>query len=100
MYSVSRRPASSAEKTECVGKNASSAKCVAQRSAEDGSSKLLRSGCATRLGFADKNCKDTIVSGDNSEETILKPRTDSASMALLPKKRERVAARPDRGFIR
>ena len=40
------------------------------------------------------------MSGANSEETILKPRTDSASMALLPKKKERVAVRPDRGFIR
>ena len=100
MYSVSRRPSSSAEKTECVGKNVSSAKCVAQRSGEGGPSKLLRSGCATRLGLADRNCKDTIVSGANSEETILKARTDSASMALLPKKRERVAVRPDRGFIR
>ena len=100
MYSVSRRPASSAEKTECVGKNASSAKCLAQRSAEGGPSKLLRSGCATRLGLADKSCKDTIVSADKSSETIVKPRTDSASMALLPKKRERVAVRPDRGFIR
>ena len=99
MYSVSRRPLS-AEKTECVGKNASSAKCVAQRSGEGGPSKLLRSGCATRLGLADRNCKDSIMSGANSEETILKPRTDSASMALLPKKKERVAVRPDRGFIR
>jgi Tfp pilus assembly protein PilV len=99
MYSVSRRP-SSAERTECVGKNASSAKCVSQRSGQGGPSKLLRSGCATRLGLADRNCKDTIVSDDNSGETILKARTDSASMALLPKKKERVGARPDRGFIR
>src|SRR5215210_2498439 len=82
MYSVSRRPASSAERTECVGKNTTSAKCLAQRSNEGGASKLLRSGCATRLGLADRSCKDTIVSGEGSEETILKPRTDSASMAL------------------
>lgn len=99
MYSVSRRP-SVAEKSECVGGNASSAKCVAQRSGEGGASKLLRSGCATRLGLVDRSCKDTIVSAVNSSETIVKPRTDSASMALLPKKRERVAVRPDRGFIR
>jgi len=99
MYSVSRRP-SGAEKTECVGKNASSPKCVSVRSGEGGPSKLLRSGCATRLGLADRNCKDTIVSGATSEETILKARTDSASLALLPKKRERVAVRPDRGFVR
>jgi hypothetical protein len=99
MYSVSRRP-SAADRTECVGKNASSAKCVAQRSGEGGASKLLRSGCATRLGFASRNCKDTIVSGESSDETILKARTDSASMALLPKKKDRTAERPDRGFIR
>lgn len=99
MYSVSRRPFT-AEKTECVGEKASSAKCVAQRSGGGGASKLLRSGCATRLGLADRNCKDTIVSAENSGETIVKPRTDSASMALLPRKKERVAARPDRGFIR
>lgn len=99
MYSVSRRP-SVAAKSECVGKNASSANCLAQKSGEGGPSKLLRSGCATRLGLVDRSCKDTIVSADNSSETIVKPRTDSASMALLPKKKERVAIRADRGFIR
>ena len=101
MYSVSRRP-STAEKTECVGKNASSAKCVSLRSGEGGPSKLLRSGCATRLGVAARNCKDTLVSGgDSSDETVLRARTDSASMALLAKnQKERPVERPDRGFIR
>ncbi len=99
MYSVSRRP-SAGDKTECVGKNTSSAKCVSQRPGEGGASKLLRSGCATRLGLAARNCKDTIVSGDGSDETIVQARTDSASLALLPKKKERPAERPDRGFIR
>jgi hypothetical protein len=99
MYSVSRRPAI-ADTTECVGKNASSAKCVSLRSGEGGPSKLLRSGCATRVGLAARNCKDTLVSGDSSDETVLRARTDSASMALLPKKKEQSAARPDRGFIR
>ena len=99
MYSVSRRPAG-ADKTECVGKNASSAKCVSQRSGEGGPSKLLRSGCATRVGLAAQNCKDTLVSGDSSDETVLRARTDSASMALLPKKKDRLEERPDRGFIR
>ena len=98
MYSVSRRP--SADKTECVGKNASSAKCLSVRSAEGGPSKLLRSGCATRVGVAARNCKDTLVTGEGSEETVVRPRTDSASMALLPKKKDQVAERPDRGFIR
>jgi hypothetical protein len=99
MYSVSRRPAGT-DKTECVGKNASSAKCVSQRSGEGGPSKLLRSGCATRVGLAAQNCKDTLVSGDSSEETVVRARTDSASMALLPKKKDRLEERPDRGFIR
>lgn len=98
MYSVSRRP-SAADRTECVGKNATSAKCVAQKSKENGASKLLRSGCSTRLGFASRDCRDTITSGDSTDETIVKARTDSASMALLPRKKER-SERPDRGFIR
>ncbi len=101
MYSVSRRP-STADKTECVGKStASSAKCVSLRSGEGGASKLLRSGCATRLGAAARNCKDTLLSGDSSDETILRARTDSASLALLARRqKERPADRPDRGFIR
>src|SRR2546423_4460884 len=100
MYSVSRRP-SAADNAECVGKNASSAKCLSIRSREGGSSKLLRSGCATSVGFAMRNCKDTLVSGDSSDETILRARTDSAALAMLAKKeKERPVPRPDRGFIR
>jgi hypothetical protein len=100
MYSVSRRP-SAADKTECIGKNASSAKCSSIRSGEGGPSKLLRSGCATSVGLAIRNCKDTIVSGDSSDETILRARTDSTAMALLARKeKERPVPRPDRGFIR
>jgi hypothetical protein len=99
MYSVSRRP-TVAEKTECVGKNVS-AKCTSLRTGEGGPSKLLRSGCATSAGFATRNCKDTIVTGDSSDETILRARTDSTAMALLAKKeKERPVPRPDRGFIR
>ena len=100
MYSVARRP-STVDKTECVGKSASSAKCVSPRSGEGGPSKLLRSGCATRLGTAARDCKDTLLSGDTSDETILRARTDSAAMALLAKReKERPAERPDRGFVR
>jgi hypothetical protein len=99
MYSVSRRP-SIGDKTECVGKNASSAKCLSQRSGEGGASKLLRSGCATRVGLAPRNCRDTLLSGESSDETVVRARTDSASMALLPKKKDQLAQRPDRGFIR
>lgn len=103
MYSVSRRPVT-ADNTECVGKNASSAKCVALRSAgggEGGASKLLRSGCATRLGTAARNCKDTLAVGDSTDETILRARTDSEAMALLAKReKDRVVERPDLGFVR
>lgn len=100
MYSVTRRP-SVADKTECVGKTASSAKCTSLQSGEGGPSKLLRSGCATSVGFATRNCKDTLVTGDSSDETILRARTDSTAMALLAKReKERPVPRPDRGFIR
>ena len=100
MYSVTRRP-SVVERTECVGKNASLAKCTSVRSTEGGPSKLLRSGCATTAGFATRNCKDTLVAGDSTDETILRARTDSAALAMLAKKeKERPVPRPDRGFIR
>jgi len=100
MYSVSRRP-TVGDKTECVGRNASSARCTSLRTGEGGPSKLLRSGCATTVGLATRNCKDTLVTGDSSDETILRARTDSTAMALLAKKeKERPVPRPDRGFIR
>lgn len=100
MYSVSRRPGV-AEKVECVGKNATTSPgCIAQ--AAGGPSRLLRSGCATRLGSAVQTCKDSLVAGDSSTATILKPRTDSAAMAQLEKKQKasQPVERPDRGFIR
>jgi hypothetical protein len=103
MYSVSRRPAATSEETECVGKNAtSSPRCIAQ--AAGGPSRLLRSGCATRMGAAIQTCKDSLVVADSVASTVvLKPRTDSAAMALLEKKQKASqpqAERPDRGFIR
>jgi hypothetical protein len=102
MYSVSRRPAiATREETDCVGKNATaSPRCIAQ--AAGGPSRLLRSGCATRMGAAVQACKDSLVVADSVGETILKPRTDSAAMALLEKKQKasRPVERPDRGFIR
>ena len=98
MYSVSRRPAT-VEETACVGKNATSAKCIARSAG--GPSKLLRSGCATRTGPSAQRCKDSLVVDDSPGETILRPRTDSAAMALLEKKeKSRPVERPDRGFIR
>ena len=102
MYSVSRRPAvATREETDCVGKNATaSPRCIAQ--AAGGPTRLLRSGCATRMGAAVQACKDSLVVADSVGETILKPRTDSAAMALLEKKQKasRPVERPDRGFIR
>jgi hypothetical protein len=101
MYSVSRRPTSGKE-IECVAGAAVAGKCVAAKPAAGGPGKLLRSGCATRSVFDQRDCKDTVVSVDSSDETVLKPRTDSASMAMLAKKQkeQRAVQRPDRGFIR
>lgn len=102
MYSVSKRQAPIAT-SECVGKAASSPKCAPAQTAERGMSKLLRSGCATRVGLAARSCKDTLVSSDDTTgETVVMPRTDSAAMALLEnaKKKSEPTQRPDRGFIR
>jgi Tfp pilus assembly protein PilV len=103
MYSVSRRPTSERD-PQCVASAAAAGKCVPAVPEGGGPSKLLRSGCATRSVFDQRECKDTpasSVSGDSSAETLLKPRTDSASMAMLAKKQKaQRAPRPDRGFIR
>jgi hypothetical protein len=101
MYSVSRRPVATREEVECTAKNATtSPKCMAQ--AAGGPSTLLRSGCATRMGSAAQACKDSLLVEDSSGVTILKPRTDSAAMAVLEKKQKesQPVERPDRGFIR
>ena len=104
MYSVSRRPEARAE-TECVAADAARGKCVPAGGPAPAaeSSKLLRSGCETRSVFDQRECKDTVLnSGETSGETVVKPRTDSAAMALLAKKQKAQAAkvRTDRGFIR
>ena len=101
MYSVSRRPMAHAE-TECAASDAATGKCVPAAPVVGGPSKLLRSGCATRSVFDQRECKDSIVTKDTSEGTVLKPRTDSVSLALLAKrqKAQRAVERPDRGFIR
>jgi hypothetical protein len=106
MYSVSRRPTSTSERDpQCVASAAATGKCVPAVPEGGGPSKLLRPGCATRSVFDQRDCKDGLVSGgsrDTSAETILQPRTDSASMAMLAKKQkaQRAVVRPDRGFIR
>jgi hypothetical protein len=101
MYSVSRRPMAYAE-TDCAASAAATGKCVPAAPVAGGPSKLLRSGCATRSVFDQRECKDTVVTRDTSEGTVLKPRTDSVSLALLAKrqKAQRSVQRPDRGFIR
>ena len=107
MYSVSRRPEGRAEAV-CVAADAARGKCVPTASQTEASpssvsSKLLRSGCETRSVFDQRKCKDTVVSNeDDTGETVVKPRTDSAAMALLAKKQKAQAAkvRSDRGFIR
>ena len=100
MYSVSHRPAARNE-VECVAKSvARSGKCVA-RSVGGGPATLLRSGCATEAGFVSGGCNETVPGAESSSETIIKARTDSASMAMLPKKPKSTRTdRPDRGFIR
>jgi len=101
MYSVSRRPTTRAE-AECPASAAATGKCVPTVTAAGGPSRLLRSGCATRSVYDQRECKDTVITGDSSGGTVVKARTDSASMALLAKKQkaERATERPDRGFIR
>lgn len=102
MYSVSRRPEGRAE-TVCVAADAARGKCVPEKPSGAASSKLLRSGCETRSVFDQRKCKDTFVkTEDSSGGVIVKPRTDSAAMALLAKKQKAQAAkvRSDRGFIR
>ncbi len=104
MYSVSRRPSSERD-PQCVASAAAAGKCVPAVPEGGGASKLLRSGCATRSVFDQRDCKDSVVSSstrDSAGETVLKPRTDSAAMAMLAKKQkaQRAVVRPDRGFIR
>jgi hypothetical protein len=101
MYSVSGRPTAGAE-AECSASVAATGKCVPATPAAGGPSKLLRSGCATRSVYDQRGCKDTVVTGDTSNGTVVKPRTDSVSMAMLAKKQkaQRTTKRPDRGFIR
>jgi hypothetical protein len=102
MYSVSRRPEAEAREPDaCVAKNGKIPGNCVPRSAAGGSSKLLRSGCAAKTGNTARGC-DSIGGFDSLGETIVRSRTDSASLALLAKKQEaaRAPRRPDRGFIR
>jgi hypothetical protein len=103
MYSVSRRPeAEPREPVVCVAKDGKMPGNCGSRSTTSGASKLLRSGCAARIGSTARGC-DSVGGFDSLQETIVRSRTDSASLALLAKKQEAARPaphRPDRGFIR
>ena len=104
MYSVSRRSGVSRADVACVSSgNSQRGKCVSQSGAS-GASKLLRSGCAMRAGMLTGGCDDEVTDADSSE-TIVRSRTDSASLELLARKQKALQAlrdsgRPDRGFSR
>ena len=106
MYSVSHRTETRQEgrqsTTACVGKGGTAAGNCAPRVTSGGGAKLLRSSCVNRDGIPTRGCNDAVAKSDSSEETILKTRTDSASIALVAKKQKPAdrTTRPDRGFIR
>jgi len=102
MYSVSRRPTTTRAETECVVSDAARGKCVPATAAQNPETKLLRSGCATRSVFDQRQCKDSVVSIDSSGDAVIKPRTDSAAMAILAKRQreQKQSVRSDRGFLR
>lgn len=102
MYSVSRRPVTSAD-AGCVASAAATGKCVPVRPVSaTAPNKLLRSGCETRSVFDRRPCKDTLVSADTGNDAVIKARTDSAALALMAKKQkaDRERERTDLGFIR
>lgn len=106
MYSVSHRSESRQELSQataaCVVKSGTApANCAAQAQT-GGGAKLLRSPCVTEDGTPARGCNDAAGNSVGSGETILKTRTDSASIALVPKrpKSSESTTRLDRGFIR
>jgi Tfp pilus assembly protein PilV len=103
MYSVSRRPEAGAqEPVACVGTAGKLQPGCASRPAQSAASKLLRSGCVTKVGATARGCGDSVAGFDSLGETIVKSRTDSASLAMVKKQEAARSAprRPDRGFIR
>ena len=101
MYSVSHRTTEPA-KTECVYKGPKGAPCGTKPTLVTGS-KLLRSAdkstCEGLTGAALRDCVDKAIASKDGE-TVVVARTDSASLALLPKKAKPRVIRTDRGFIR
>lgn len=106
MYSVSHRSEARQEISQatapCIGKGGTASANCATRAQAGGGAKLLRSPCVTADGTPARGCNDAAGNSAGSGETILKTRTDSASIALVPKKPKssESTARPDRGFIR
>jgi hypothetical protein len=103
MYSVSRRPeAEPRDAAACVAKNGKLPGNCVSHSPQSAASKLLRSGCAAKVGASARSCNEVGAGFDSVDETIVKSRTDSASLATVAKKQEaaRAPRRPDRGFIR
>lgn len=95
MYSVTRSPGTSSQ-AECTDQgSATSPKCVVKSNATT-ASKLLLAGCATRSGAKVQACNDSLLAAGG---TTIRSRTDSASLAMLPKKAKR-SNRPDLGFVR
>jgi hypothetical protein len=106
MYSVSHRSETRQEVSQataaCVGKSGVASANCATRETTAGGAKLLRSPCVTEDGTPARGCNDAVGNSAGGGETILKTRTDSASIALVAKKPKssESTTRPDRGFIR
>jgi hypothetical protein len=104
MYSVSRRPeVEPRQAAACVAKNGKLPGNCIPRPTQSSASKLLRSGCVAKDGTNARGCNELGAGFDSLDETIVKSRTDSASLAIMAKKEEaarHAPRRPDRGFIR
>jgi len=100
MYSVSHRSEMTEQVSACAGKSvAANAQCP-QHPAGAGP-RVLRSTCVADNGEVIKGGADSGANPDNSSGTIVKTKTDSASLALIAKKEKPArSTRPNRGFIR
>jgi hypothetical protein len=96
MYSVSHRPEMTPQVVACSTKSGASGQC-GQRTAAGGP-QLLRATCV-KNGPVVRGC-DPAAARDASGETIVKSKTDSASLALVAKKEKPAPVRHNRGFVR
>jgi type II secretory pathway component PulJ len=100
MYSVSHRSEMTEQAAVCAGKAVAANGQCAQHPVGAGP-RALRSTCVADNGEAIKGCTDSGANPDNSSGTIVKTKTDSASLALITKKEKPArTTRPNRGFIR